>query len=93
MGGRTLETDFVDESERGFKYDPASVYHKDKYMVVQRPSNNFIPKKKHNRVFSTDYTYTSQINWDAKTPMGSVKNGSATQKANPDYSKLVFDQT
>ena len=34
MGGKTIETEFVDESERGFKYDPASVYYKDRYMVV-----------------------------------------------------------
>ena len=58
MGGRTLETEFMD-SERGFKYDPSSIYSKDKYMVVQKPTNNFIPKKKHQRLLSTDYTYTS----------------------------------
>jgi len=59
MGGRTLETEFMDESERGYKYDPATVYYKDKYMVVQKPTNNFIPKKKNQRLLTTDYTYTS----------------------------------
>jgi hypothetical protein len=92
MGGRTLETEFIEESEQGYKYNPASVYHKDKYMVVHKPGNNFLPKKKHNRVFSTDYTYTSNINWDSRTPLGSANNGSATHKAAEQPSKqVIFD--
>ncbi len=56
MGGRTIESEFIDESERGNKYNPQMVYQKDKYMIVQKPTNNFVPKKKENRLMSTDYT-------------------------------------
>jgi hypothetical protein len=59
MGGWTLETEFMEESERGYKYGPDSVYHKDKFMVVHKPTNNFLPKKNHQRIIYTYYNYTT----------------------------------
>ena len=96
MGGRTLQSEYLDESERGgagignIKYDPAQKYHQN--LSVLKPSNNFIPKKK-KRVISTDYTYTSsQLAWDKST--APANNASATQKNSPDAPKfLTVEQT
>ena len=90
MGGRTIETEFIEESERGYKYDPATVYHKDKYMIVHKPQNNFLPKKgAHHKVFSTDQSYATSLGWDTRTPAGN--NHSSTQKNSPDPSKQLLD--
>ena len=92
MGGRTLQSEYLDESERGggfgnIKYDPAQKYHQN--LSVLKPSNNFIPKKK-KRVISTDYTYTSsQLAWDKSTAPVGVNNASATQKNSPDASRFL----
>lgn len=63
-----METDFFD-SERGSKYNPATVY--DQFLSVTKPINNFVPKKKRKKYVTIDQ---GSVDLDPKTTTGSFLN-------------------